>query len=215
MNNTASLFISVPVASFRAPFAREYFESLPCPPPSTIFGMLLSLIGESDRLAYEGAEVALALVSRPEKSVVLRTLWRVKDQKQPLGAGNNKTPGFQELLTGVNLFAWVRTGKTERASPSLAERVSNALSDPVSINRFGGLSLGESSHLVDVVRPIRSDDPKSGWALVVDAQGNLSMPIWPDHVGSASTRWASYRLLKMELDGIPPEQAWTIMSRSA
>ncbi len=213
--NTASLFVSIPVASFRAPFAREYFETLPCPPPSTVFGMLLSLVGEPDRLAHEGAEIALALVSRPEKSVVLRTLWRVKDRNQQPGSGNNKTPGFQELLTGVNLFVWVREGADERSSASLADRVVNALSSPVSVTRFGGLSLGESSHLVDEVRPIRSDDPKTGWALVADPRGKLSMPIWPDHVGSASTRWASYLLREEQLDGLPPQQAWTVVSRRA
>jgi len=63
------------------PQAREYWETLPCPPPATVYGMLLSAVGEPNRIHHEGAEVALALLSAPELSVVVRTLWRMKDQK--------------------------------------------------------------------------------------------------------------------------------------
>jgi CRISPR-associated protein Cas5t len=97
MQNTIALFVSVSVASFRVPRAKEYFETLPCPPPSTIYGMLLSLVGETNRHAHEGAEIPIALMSQPEYSVVLRTLWRVKSRKQGLGQGENKT----SRLSGV------------------------------------------------------------------------------------------------------------------
>src|SRR6202044_1447868 len=40
------VFVSAPVASFRVPQAREYWETLPCPPPATVYGMLLSAVGE-------------------------------------------------------------------------------------------------------------------------------------------------------------------------
>jgi CRISPR-associated protein Cas5t len=69
------LYVSVPVAGFRVAQAREYWETYPCPPPSTIYGMLLSLVGEPNRLAHQGCEIAVAVVSDPRRSVVLRTLW--------------------------------------------------------------------------------------------------------------------------------------------
>jgi CRISPR-associated protein Cas5t len=124
------LFVSVPVASFRVPQAREYWETLPCPPPATVYGMLLAAVGEPNRLHHEGAEVALALLSAPELSVVVRTLWRVKDHKLAPGIGENRRPDFQELLSNVRLAVWVRTGAAEAARPSLSDRVAAALARP-------------------------------------------------------------------------------------
>ena len=206
---TLALYVSVPVASFRVPQAREYFETLPCPPPSTVYGMLLSLVGESDRLRHVGAEVALALLSAPERSVVLRTLWRVKTRRVGPGIGENKRPDFQELLTGVRLGVWIRPGSREGAVPPLAERVGDSLVQPAGTSRYGGLSLGESTHLVDEVRPLRGGDPASGQLLVNDPSGNLALPVWPDHVGSAGTRWGQYRLEEGPIVSEPIETAWT------
>ena len=210
---TLALYVSVPVASFRVPQAREYFETLPCPPPSTVYGMLLSLVGEPNRLHHVGAEIALALLSMPERSVVLRTLWRVKSRKAGPGIGENKRPDFQELLTGIVLTVWVRPGAHEEATPRLAERLRETLARPTGTSRFGGLSLGESTHLVDEVRPLRPGDPESGELLVRDPRGDLALPVWPDHVGSARTRWGQYRLVKSTISQVPQEDAWTPIIR--
>lgn len=210
---TLALYVSVPVASFRVPQAREYFETLPCPPPSTVYGMLLSLVGEPDRLRHVGAEVALALLSTPGRSVVLRTLWRVKTREAGPGIGKNKRPDFQELLTGVRLAVWVRPGAEELATPRLVERLRGVLTQPASSDRFGGLSLGESTHLVDEVRPLRQGDSTSGQLLVPDPQGDLALPVWPDHVGSAGTRWEQYRLVNSAITPKPPEEAWSRILR--
>jgi len=208
-----SLFVSVPVASFRAPQAREYFETLSCPPPSTVYGMLLALVGEPNRLRHLGAEIALALVSAPEHSVVLRTLWRVKSKETGPGIGENKRPDFQELLTGIRLAVWVRAGSAEAANPSLAERLRRAVTAPATASRFGGLSLGESTHLVDEVRLLRADDGHEGQFLVRDPRGNLALPVWPDHVGSAGTLWEQYGLVALPLTGEVRADAWTAIKR--
>jgi len=208
-----ALYVSVPVASFRVPQAREYFETLPCPPPSTVYGMLLSLVGEPDRLSHEGAEVALALLSVPERCLVLRTLWRVKNTKAGPGIGENKRPDFQELLTGIRLAVWVRQGTREVATPRLAERLRDALIRSTATRRFGGLSCGESTHLVDEVRPLRQGDPTSGQLLIRDLQGDLALPVWPDHVGSAGTRWEQYRLITSSIGPSPHKNAWTPILR--
>jgi len=208
-----ALYVSVPVASFRVPQAREYFETLPCPPPSTVYGMLLSLVGEPDRLSHEGAEVALALLSVPERCLVLRTLWRVKNTKAGPGIGENKRPDFQELLTGIRLAVWVRQGTREVATPRLAERLRDALIRPTGTRRFGGLSCGESTHLVDEVRPLRQGDPTSGQLLIRDLQGDLALPVWRDHVGSAGTRREQYRLSTSSIGPSPLKNAWTPILR--
>ena len=148
---TVGLYVSVPVACFRVPRAREYFETFPCPPPSTVYGMLLSMVGEVNRRTHEGTEIAIALLSEPAYSVLLRTLWRVKDRNAGPGLGTNRRPDFQELLTDVRLAVWVRKGANELTLNPLIDRIRASLETPVSIARFGGLSLGESTHLVDEV----------------------------------------------------------------
>lgn len=211
---SVGLYVSVPIACFRVPRAREYFETFPCPPPSTVYGMLLSMVGEVNRREHEGAELAIALLSEPRYSVVLRTLWRVKYAKQGPGLGNNRRPDFQELLTDTRLAIWIRKGLTEQAGTSLASRVQEALQLPSGVSRFGGLSLGESTHLVNDVA-ILKDEAIRGRLLMALDEGDLSLPIWPDHVGSV-TRWGQYRLLDDEeitnadLDN---KSAWTVIQR--
>jgi CRISPR-associated protein Cas5t len=208
------LYVSVPVACFRVPRAREYFETFPCPPPATVYGMLLSMVGEVNRRAHEGAEIAIALLSEPSYSVVLRTMWRVKDRGAGLGLSNNRRPDFQELLTDVRLAVWVRDGKDETSETKLAERVREAFQSPSNVNRFGGLSLGESTHLVDEVS-LLSESQINCQMLFAEDDGDLSLPIWADHVGS-NTTWGQYRLKTMQMpESIPSDDSnvWTAIQR--
>ena len=209
--DTISLYVSVPVACFRVPRAREYFETFPCPPPSTVYGMLLSMVGEINRRIHEGAEIAIALLSEPDYSIVLRTMWRVKKRQYGLGLEENRRPDFQELLTDVRLVVWVRKGEQERGDAPLIERIKVALNQPATVVRFGGLSLGESTHLVDEVSLFNQQD-RCGRLLVAEDGGDLSLPIWPDHVGSV-TRWGQYRLRDVDLTETLPEEAWTAIQR--
>ena len=211
---SVGLYVSVPIACFRVPRAREYFETFPCPPPSTVYGMLLSMVGEVNRGQHEGAEIAIALLSEPSYSVVLRTLWRVKDRKEDPGLGTNRRPDFQELLSDTQLAVWIRKGVSEKAAQSLASRVEQAIQHPETVSRFGGLSLGESTHLVNDVTKLRNEEIR-GRLLMAQDEGDLSLPIWPDHVGSI-TRWGQYRLLdKREITSaeLDDKSAWTVIRR--
>jgi CRISPR-associated protein Cas5t len=87
-----------------------------------------------------------------------------------------------------------------------------ALAHPQAVSRFGGLSLGESTHLVDEIRLGRDGELRQGQLLVQDPQGDLALPVWPDHVGSAGTRWAQYRLVDGALGEPLPEAAWTAIT---
>ncbi|SRR6266446_1495049 len=207
------VYVSVPLACFRVPRAREYFETFPCPPPATVYGMLLSMVGEVNRHVHEGAEIAIALLSEPAYSVILRTTWRVRNPLGP-GLGNNRRPDFQELLADTRLAIWIRKGASEHADSSLASRVQEALELPSSVSRFGGLSLGESTHLVDEVA-IFNDKERKGRLLMAQDEGDLSLPIWPDHVGS-KTRWGQYRLADaadITNKTLDNESAWTVIRR--
>ncbi len=208
---TIGLYVSVPVACFRVPRAREYFETFPCPPPSTVYGMLLSMVGEINRRVHEGTEIAIAMLSEPDYSTVLRTLWRVKDRNEGPGLGNNRRPDFQELLTDVRVAVWVRKGERERKELPLIDRILASFNQPDSVMRFGGLSLGESAHLVDEISLL--DRQKiHGRLLIAEDEGDLSLPIWPDHVGSL-TRYGQFRLKAFDLTIELPEKAWTVIQR--
>ena len=217
MNDTIlRLFVSVPVACFRVAYAREYWETYPCPPPSTVYGMLLSVVGETNRLRHKGAEVALAMVSYPERSVMLRKIWRVRRGRrgEVCKWKSFSLPDYQELLTDVRLCVWLRNGEKEQRGEkgTLLERVKKALVEPESISRFGGLSLGESTHLVDEVRAWRPQaDPSEGRMLLKSEAGSLVLPVWSDHVKTKGTKWARFELREMELPEVPDEGAWVVV----
>lgn len=161
------LRVLVPIASFRVAEAGEYARTYPVPPPATIYGFLLSLIGEVDRYQHQGAELAVGLLRTPIKSTVLRTFRRAKTRRPE--DPQNSRPDYQEVLTGLDLLVGVRGG-------GLEERVSAALLDPASVTRFGGLSLGESRDLVDTVT-LANEFPPAQW-LVTDPSASLTLPTW-------------------------------------
>jgi CRISPR-associated protein Cas5t len=186
------LYVTTPIACFRKGLAREYLETEPLPPPATCYGFLLSLVGETNRRRHLGVRVAPVLISRPETSVVLRTVWRVK--KTPLGSPGNTRPDYQQLLSGVELAIWLDSDEDAGDEP-LEDRVRTCLANPADIRRFGGLSLGESTHLVDEVSSLEQAAPRlasrPGRAFLLADRGRLTLPIWVDHVGSAGTRYVT------------------------
>ena len=183
--------VSVPVACWRKGHAREYLETEALPPPATCYGALLSLVGETDAQRHLGARVSAGVVRAPAKSVVLRSLWQIKDRNTAQGTGQNAGPDFQELLTGAELLIWV-DGSNESSMPSLEQRVVAAFEDPSSVVRFGDWSLGESTHLVNDASLINKEGrPEPSESFLVDPAGNLTLPIRVDHVGAAGTVYAT------------------------
>lgn len=193
------LQVEVPVACFRQSWAREFIETYPVPPPATVYGMLLSLIGEWDRYRYVGTQLAIALLSQPQQSTVIRTFRRFKTKN--IADPNNARPDYQQLLTGVEILVVVKG--------SLAEQLEQAFDHPERICRSGGLSLGESRDLVNAVSRVKDRFQAGRW-LVQDEDGLLTLPYWVDHVGSQGTRWRRYSLTSQaEFTSDPPELAWT------
>ena len=201
------VYVTVPVACFRRGMAREYLETEVIPPPSTCYGFLLSLVGETDRRRHLGCRVTSGIFGSPEVSVVLRTVWRVK--KTPLGSAGNTRPDYQQLLTDVHLVIWLDSSGEGDQQNTLETRVQRALcpSTRGEIDRFGGLALGESTHMVDTVSPLQQSrgrlPQETDFRLFqVHEHGRLTLPVWVDHVGSAGTRYATGNLEKIGL--VPP-----------
>jgi len=125
-------------------------------------------------------------------------VWRVK--KPQLGASGNTRPDYQQLLTGIELVLWIdSSGETPEQEMTLEQRVTSAINDPSSVTRFGGLSLGESTHLVDEVSLLDQMESRlgsrSGRHFLLADRGSMTLPVWVDHVGSAGTRYATGNLV--------------------
>jgi CRISPR-associated protein Cas5t len=179
--------VEVPVCAFRPYASREYQDTFPVPPPATVYGMLLSLLGvpREDKARHRGTEMALAVARLPVRSKVFRKLRRGKDLE-------DTRPDYQDLLIDLTLWVWLRLG-ADPANPPLSTRVLAALAQPAALERFGGLSLGESSYLVDVIR-VDPSPPDQLSFLTPDEGGFYSLPVWVDHAVRANTILGRFRL---------------------
>jgi len=206
MKDVIALSIEVPVASFRESRAKDYIASYPVPPPSSVYGMLLSMVGEVNRHRHCGVKLAMAFLSIPEKSVVLRKIRRFK--QEDLTSPKNSRPDYQEILTEIEMILWIDVSQ-DKSEPNLSQRIQQGLADPRSIDRFGSLCLGESSHLVDSIDllPTGYEGGKLQW-LIRDRFGWLTLPYWVDHVGSIGTHWERYKIIESGLKE-PQEDHWT------
>lgn len=198
-----ALELSVPVACWRKGRAREFLESEVLPPPATCYGALLSLVGEWDRERHRGCRVSAGLLNAPATSVVLRTLWQIKDARTPQGVGENAGPDFQQLVLDARLVVWCDSSEEpDGGGERLEQRVVRALREPWTVERSGGWSLGESTHLINDVRLLPDGRPPSECrAFLHEQAGGLTLPVWVDHVGSRGTRYAVGRLTAL---GVAP-----------
>lgn len=198
------LRITVPIACWRKGKAREFWETELLPPPSTCYGALLSLVGEEDRRAHLGARVSAGLLNEPTLSTVLRTLWKVKDAKLPQGTGQNARPDLQQLWCQSELMIWCDSG--QEPDRKLEDRVSAALLTPERVQRFGGWSLGESTHLINDAWIVENAVPPTRCkAFLLDAKGSHTLPVWVDHVGMAGTRYAVGNIVSIDRSPRPEE----------
>ncbi|GGJ07657.1 type I-MYXAN CRISPR-associated protein Cas5/Cmx5/DevS [Alicyclobacillus cellulosilyticus] len=183
--------VSVPIASFTVPFAREFAESYPFPPPATVYGMLLSYIGETNRWKYEGTRLAIVVIRSGSPSLVIRKTRRVK--VADLNSPQNSKPDYQTLLTGLEFM--VGLCPESGAVPNLWRVVESCYHQPERSLRVGGLSCGESHHLIDEFSLMSAAEVEAAiragesWLLEPAEDGEWSVPVWVDHVGSEKTVW--------------------------
>lgn len=175
-----TLYLDCPCTSFPRSFARDYKETYRYPPPSTLYGLLLSLVGEEDLTAHLGVKLAIGMIGeRSPISRIVRKQRHHKFSKTHMGtypSSKFSKPNFQELLTDVRV-ALKLDSSDESAGVTLVERVAIALATPEQISRFGGLSMGESWAMLNGVRTYRDDDGAICW-LTQDKRGLIGLPIW-------------------------------------
>jgi CRISPR-associated protein Cas5t len=190
-----TLRVEVPYASFRKSFARSFAETYPLPPPATIYGMLLSLVGERFRRRHEGVRLAFAFKRVPQVATTLRKLSRYKYGVASKQSKLGNAPDFIETLCGIEFLCWVESSQEKQATekPTLEQRLTEAIASPTDITRYGVLCLGLSDDAVNDVSICQKAEGKWHRLLPQDS-GSLELPVWVDHVGSAKTRWQRYHL---------------------
>lgn len=188
-----TLRVEVPYASFRKSYARSFAETYPLPPPATIYGMLLSLVGERFRRRHEGVRLAFAYKSIPAIATTLRKLSRYKygvpNKQSKLG----NAPDFVETLCDIEFLCWVDSSMETGDAPNLEMRITEAIKSPDTVDRYGLLCLGLSDDAVNDVSICQRIEDE--WhRLLPSPNGSVELPVWVDHVGSAGTRWSRYHL---------------------
>ena len=219
MSDVLTLWLSVPITGLRPMRAREYQETYPAPPPSTVYGMLLSLVGieREHKHKHIGLRIALALAEngegslwqRQEKGRVLRKFRRIAQSDRDADLLADRRPDYQELLLGLEFWLWI---DDSRAKHPLSEEIRKVL-DPErrgEITRHGGLSLGESSHLIDEITERR---PRGKGRFVSPSEeGFLSMPVWSERIaikGRSPQSLLNFEIGEPEeLLADPPSDCW-------
>jgi CRISPR-associated protein Cas5t len=205
--------VQVPYATFRKSYARSFAETYPLAPPATVYGMLLSLVGERFRERHEGVGLAFAYRRVPKIATTLRKLSRFKYGVATKQSTLGNAPDYIESLCDLDFICWIDSSSEKSpGSEPLEERVESALENAGMINRYGVLSLGLSDDAVDLVKKVSVVNGL--WHRLLPANnGQLELPTWVDHVGSVHTRWQRFNLdaEKVEIESGPPND-WPMIT---
>jgi len=219
-----TLHVEVPYGSFRKSYARSLAETYPLPPPATVYGMLLSLVGEGFRRRHADVRLSLAFSGSyrdgsrrhspfPRVAQTLRKLSRYKYYgKASKQSEHGNRPDYIETLCDITFLCWVDSTQETNPEPTLEMRLREALETPETITRYGVLSLGLSDDAVNDIRLV--EKPTGDWhRLKPSREGSLELPVWVDHVGSRHTRWQRYELEREPVTPTEPplEAYWTVI----
>jgi CRISPR-associated protein Cas5t len=100
-------------------------------------------------------------------------------------------------LTDLRLWVWLDIGK-DSSSPDLPALVAGALDNPSGIKRSGGLSLGESSYLVDSISMKRAP-PGELIFVRPDPRGFHYLRTWVDHIDESKSRSDRFSLTRLNV----------------
>lgn len=220
------LYVEIPYASFRKSFARSFAETYVLPPPATVYGMLLSLVGEHFRKRHEGVRLAFAYKCRCKKDEVcngncfpriattLRKFSRYKYGVPSKQSSLGNAPDFIETLCNIEFLCWIDSVKEVHENnnakrETLEQRILTALQNPQAISRRGVVYLGLSDDAVNDISLCEKIEGK--WhRLLPNDKGSLELPVWADHVRGFETRWQRYELEKepSEINSTPNEEFW-------
>lgn len=206
-----TLYVEAPYATFRKSFARSYAETYRFPPPATIYGMLLSLVGERFRSRHEGVRMAFAFRREPKVATTLRKLSRyrygVPNKQSELG----NAPDYIETVCGIEFLCWIDSAEEKGHSeePTLEQRIVEALERPEMVDRYGLVYLGLSDDLVNDIS--LCPNPDGAWHRLIPVDdGSIELPVWVNHVSGIGTEWRRFNLERTArpIDDTPGTSDW-------
>ena len=163
------LYIEAPIASFPRRFAHDYRETYKYPPLTTVLGCILSFIGELNIAAYPIASVDVGVLHiypaisricvKERNTAYMPGAKHAKKRTQSNSDGVYPSalyskPNIKEIVFGTRIVAQIN-------NEPLAARVLYSLQN--GCDRFGILSLGESSAMVNCIREYRTEDGEIFW----------------------------------------------------
>ena len=137
---------------------------------------------------HRGVKIALALASKPQSNIVMRTVRRLKNAD--LNHPSNSKPDFQEVLSGVEIVVGVDSCEDTN---DLETRIVESLSNSKFTERFGGLSIGESKDLIDDIQILEKPSQSLQW-LTINTKGKIKLPLIVDYMGSKNTKMGKFSL---------------------
>lgn len=183
-----SAFISVEDCLLRKPHSRELYDSDALPPPTTIYGMFLSYIGEYDREKYRGTQMAICVIRHPKKSWILRKNWRTKFANVPPGCGKNVRPEFLAIQVGLEFAVWL--------NGPIVPVLKHAVERPEEVDRYGCLSFGDSNGNIEELKfyPTWPTGKTGDW-MVPSQRGKYPLPLWSDYDTLREAVWQRFDLI--------------------
>ncbi|GAA3357816.1 CRISPR-associated protein Cas5 [Saccharopolyspora gregorii] len=171
--------VTAPVASFRNPLYAVLQVGLPCPPPSTVGGMLAAAAG-GWRHVPDTTRFAMAFRSQA-KGTDLETFHPLQQQGKP----TSPTPKERDYLWGVELTLWL-LDELEQWERRLRRPVW-----PLRLGRSQDLATARTRHV-----ELSNTPGTQGHALLPEADADdgehLRMPTAVS-LDRAHTRWGTYR----------------------
>jgi CRISPR-associated protein Cas5t len=147
---------------YRKPLSRAVQESYPFPPPATVFGSLMSFLGEMDPLKYLPCSIGIAYTVA-NKATVLYTQHKFKTVGIPIGTESNKRPMLRDILSFQEVYIILDS------ESQLCKDVLKYLDKPTQ-DRLGSWSMGESHNLINSI-DIVTEIPLHAEKLVIDTRG--------------------------------------------
>lgn len=220
------LRLEAPFAAFRPLQTGAYHSTMPVPPPSAVYGLLLNLAAieqraelntcptaNRDDLPTIAVAIGLPQGSQPEVALLFQHLHQYlvggsdkKLARRTFGAKPWITPVYREILVNLDFLLGVQ------AEQWLCDRIRQGLMGELDAPRYGLPFAGDNNFLFDKISLLDEDLPLARW-YYPQGVGRSSdhevcqLTVWVDRSDSSKT--STLRFVSSEFFLKPPEAAWT------
>jgi CRISPR-associated protein Cas5t len=133
---------------------------------------------------------------------IATTLRKLSRFKYGVSSHSGHLPDYVQTLCGIEFLIWVDSSAESRiakdatsndadSARNLEQRITEAITIPENVSRYGVLCLGLSDDAVNNISLCTT--AKGAWhRLLPSNTGDIELPVLVQHVGSARTKWQRY-----------------------